>query len=130
MVYFPFRPTPWKYFGGVTALSLNDFQRINGFSNSFWGWGGEDDMLYRRVMAENLTVTRAFDGQATPIAHYKTLSHKKATPNPDRMKVIEKGLARFKMDGLSDLQYERISLELKPLYTHILVDIKPYNTTS
>ena len=26
--------------GGVTALSVADFQRLNGFSNGYWGWGG------------------------------------------------------------------------------------------
>ena len=124
------RPTPWKYFGGVTAFAATDFQRINGFSNSFWGWGGEDDQLYQRVLAQNLTVTRPFDGQETPVVHYKTLSHKKATPNPDRMKVIEEGSARFKMDGLIDLKYERLDMQLKPLYTRILVDIQPGNTTT
>jgi hypothetical protein len=44
-----FRPTSANHFGGMTALSTNDFQSVNGFSNSFWGWGGEDDQLYQRV---------------------------------------------------------------------------------
>lgn len=38
-----------KYFGGVVAFSNNDFVRIDGFPNTFWGWGGEDDELQRRV---------------------------------------------------------------------------------
>ena len=36
------------FFGGVEALSREHFELINGFSNIFWGWGGEDDNLYFR----------------------------------------------------------------------------------
>jgi predicted glycosyltransferase involved in capsule biosynthesis len=50
-----FRPTSANHFGGVTALSTNDFQSVNGFSNSFWGWGGEDDQLYQRVKRRQVT---------------------------------------------------------------------------
>ena len=37
---------------------MTDFQQINGYSNIFWGGGGEDDQFYNRIRAENLTVTK------------------------------------------------------------------------
>lgn len=123
-----YRPTPPSYFGGVTAFSTNDFQTVNGFSNSFWGWGAEDDQLYLRVKFHNMTVARAYEGQPSLVrlVRYKTLSHKKAVPNPERKLVLKEGSARYKIDGLNDLRYKRIYFELKPLYTHIIVDIQPY----
>ena len=37
-----------NYFGGVTAISSEQFEQINGFSNIFWGWGSEDDDFLER----------------------------------------------------------------------------------
>lgn len=42
---FTFRLRYKGYFGGVTALSRDQFFKVNGFSNAYWGWGGEDDDL-------------------------------------------------------------------------------------
>ena len=35
-------------FGGIVMFSKDNFAKVNGFSNLFWGWGAEDDDLYRR----------------------------------------------------------------------------------
>ena len=37
-----------QIFGGAGSFSREHFKLINGFSNKFWGWGGEDDDLYKR----------------------------------------------------------------------------------
>ena len=37
-----------NYFGGAAVFTAEQFKRINGFSNLFWGWGGEDDDSYNR----------------------------------------------------------------------------------
>jgi len=44
-------------FGGIEAFSTEHFQLINGFSNQFFGWGGEDDNLYDRLVY--VFITRA-----------------------------------------------------------------------
>ncbi|KAF1741956.1 hypothetical protein MXB_4411, partial [Myxobolus squamalis] len=37
-----------KFVGGVIAAGKDDFISVNGFSNCFWGYGGEDDEFYQR----------------------------------------------------------------------------------
>ena len=50
---------PYKtYFGGVSAISVEHFKLVNGFSNQFWGWGAEDDDMAKRLRINSLNVTR------------------------------------------------------------------------
>uniref|UniRef100_H3BCF4 Beta-1,4-galactosyltransferase n=1 Tax=Latimeria chalumnae TaxID=7897 RepID=H3BCF4_LATCH len=60
-----------EFFGGVSGLTVEQFQKINGFPNAFWGWGGEDDDLWNRVQFAGYTVTRP-EGD---IGKYKSIPH-------------------------------------------------------
>lgn len=46
--YVFFRLPYLNYFGGVSAMSKHQFLKINGFPNNYWGWGGEDDDIFKR----------------------------------------------------------------------------------
>jgi len=45
---FPYRLPYSTLFGGAEALTNSQFTKMNGFSNDFWGWGGEDDDISAR----------------------------------------------------------------------------------
>jgi hypothetical protein len=51
------------YFGGVTMFSKTAFEKINGYSNLYWGWGFEDDDLLFRSKKENLLLDTAMIGK-------------------------------------------------------------------
>ncbi|XP_050499794.1 beta-1,4-N-acetylgalactosaminyltransferase bre-4 [Diabrotica virgifera virgifera] len=111
---------PYKnIFGGVTALTTQHFSLVNGFSNSFWGWGGEDDDIFNRLQAHKLDVTR----YSSVIARYKMLRHQKAKPNPQRYNLLKEGKKKYTIDGLNSLHYKVLQKQKKMLYTWILVDI-------
>lgn len=43
-----------EYFGGITMFPMEDFKKINGFSNKYWGWGFEDDDLLWRCKLKGI----------------------------------------------------------------------------
>jgi len=44
----------------IVKESLNFFFQMNGFSNSYWGWGGEDDDMNQRIKKKGFRVIRPF----------------------------------------------------------------------
>ena len=58
----------FRYFGGVTMFSVEDFLSINGYSNNYWGWGFEDDDLFHRVTHGGLF----FDVEKVGVKNYNT----------------------------------------------------------
>ena len=60
-----------SYFGGMTLFPSNIFEKINGFSNLYWGWGFEDDDLRYRCVKKDVpfkkTISDTFTKQKLPI---------------------------------------------------------------
>lgn len=51
------------YFGGVTMFSSDTFERVNGYSNLYWGWGFEDDDLLFRVNQKKIPLDSKIIGK-------------------------------------------------------------------
>ena len=51
------------YFGGVTMFSMETFEKINGYSNLYWGWGFEDDDLLFRCKQKNIELDSKIIGK-------------------------------------------------------------------
>lgn len=47
-----------EYFGGVTLFPLEDFRKINGYSNKYRGWGFEDNDLLLRAIESKLPLKK------------------------------------------------------------------------
>ncbi|XP_055589435.1 beta-1,4-N-acetylgalactosaminyltransferase bre-4-like [Uranotaenia lowii] len=108
-------------FGGVSAMTTKQFRTVNGFSNSFWGWGGEDDDMSNRLKHVGFHIAR----YPINIARYTMLSHKKEKANPKRYEKLVTGAKRYDSDGLNSLHYQLVNLIRKPLYTWVHVEISP-----
>lgn len=118
---FGFKLPYTTIFGGVSAMTVKQFRTVNGFSNSFWGWGGEDDDMSNRLKHVGFHIAR----YPINIARYTMLSHKKEKANPKRYEKLNTGSKRFDSDGLNSLHYQLINLIRKPLYTWVHVAISP-----
>ena len=49
-IHFAYRVKYALIFGGATAFTSAQFEKANGHSNEFYGWGGEDDDLAKRFV--------------------------------------------------------------------------------
>ena len=47
-----------QHFGGITGFTRNQMKAVNGYSNVYWGWGSEDDDMYKRVRYHGYQITR------------------------------------------------------------------------
>ncbi|KAI7797879.1 hypothetical protein IRJ41_020748 [Triplophysa rosa] len=59
------------YFGGVSAMTVDQFHQVNGFPNTYWG--GEDDDLRILIQLQKMTIV------CTPaeVARYTMVFHKR-----------------------------------------------------
>lgn len=113
---------PYKsLIGGVMSMIGQQFQLVNGFSNRFFGWGGEDDDFMNRLRLKGLKLTR----WPKEVSRYTMLPHKKESPNPNRQELLRAGPMNVGTDGLSSLEYKMLRMDEFPLYTRFLVNLEP-----
>jgi len=97
------------FFGTLSVLPLDVMDKVNGYSNNFWGWGREDTNLSRRIRDKNIKIYNA-DPKITSI---KSLPHKDAhtlgIKNMDMEKVDNEDIKSGYKSGLSDLQYSIVN---------------------
>lgn len=106
-----------RYFGGVTLLPNDKFEKINGFSNEYWGYGAEDDCLRRKFEAMNITI-QSRECRFTSLPHPKNADHDLRMKNFARLKQpIIWG------DGLTSCHYEVVHCEDFENYTLLQVKL-------
>lgn len=110
------------FFGGVSGLTVEQFRKINGFPNAFWGWGGEDDDLWNRVSYAGYNVTRP-EGE---IGKYKSIPHhhRGEVQFLGRYKLLRYSKERQHLDGLNNLNYTP-EVSVSSLYKNISVNLHP-----
>uniref|UniRef100_A0A8C3QTK4 Beta-1,4-galactosyltransferase n=1 Tax=Cyanoderma ruficeps TaxID=181631 RepID=A0A8C3QTK4_9PASS len=111
-----------EFFGGVSGLTVEQFQKINGFPNAFWGWGGEDDDLWNRVQFAGYSVTRpeGDTGKYKSIPHH----HRGEVQFLGRYALLRKSKERQALDGLNNLNYFP-NVTYDALYKNITVNLTP-----
>jgi hypothetical protein len=88
------------FLGGVIGFNKEDFEKINGFPNTFFGWGGEDDALYNRCVTNNIDIYRPQVGK------YELDEHSSPTTyelNKSKKKSILDDLKNWHKDGIKQL---------------------------
>jgi len=112
------------YLGGVCLFNKDDFIKLNGFSNGYWGWGAEDDDMFFRISKSDLGLIRR-NGLFESIHHQAhRLNSEVYKTNLDRLKRISLG-EEVDLSGLFDLTYKVVAEKhfKNPNYTMYSIDI-------
>lgn len=88
------RPYEHKFYKAF-SVDPRIYEKINGMTNQCWGWGSEDDDLFTRLAAENISVeARAMIMEELFHDHLTDVSNQWTYP-----------AGWYKEDGLSSLEY-------------------------
>ncbi|KAM3612711.1 uncharacterized protein V6R79_013139 [Siganus canaliculatus] len=111
-----------QYFGGVSSMSKDQYLKINGFPNNYWGWGGEDDDIYNRLVSKGMSISRPTGemGKCRMIRHQRD---KQNEPNPQRFDRIAHTRETMHKDGINSLSYKVVKVDKFDLYTMVTVDV-------
>lgn len=89
--------------GSVIGIDKESFLKINGYPNSFWGWGGEDNNLLMRCNYHNIKIFIPKEGDALDIEYDQ--DGKNISP--------DKKLKMLKVNNLKeDYKYEKLLLSV------------------
>ena len=100
-----------NFLGGIIAFSGKAFEAVNGFPVICWGWGGEDDALRGRLVANRITVYRPSEPQtglemALPAAKDTKNIPAMVDANKNEALLLDEQI--WRMNGLNSLQYNII----------------------
>jgi hypothetical protein len=107
--------------GGVMLFRKRDFLAVNGYSNEYWGWGGEDDDMGFRLRHFRLPIDRSRRGR------YRSLPHARAAGPGTALH--RRNLTRlwshydYRQDGLSTLAYRVLEVVDGPGFKRYLIDV-------
>lgn len=101
-----------KYFGGIVSFSARDMVAINGFPNTFWGWGGEDDEMQKRCEAAQIKWEGVPQGTITDLEQMSLQEKLGFLKQHKKWKCFVKWEAlnehekTWRTNGLQDLDYD------------------------
>lgn len=108
---FNFIPRPSNELGGVTLIDKNNFLKVNGYCNNYWGWGVEDNDFALRCSLKGVPfLTR--QGKFMSLAHkpngdtYGDTPSLETLKNREHFKNIQNNIEQLFSDGISTLEYE------------------------
>ncbi|VDN13415.1 unnamed protein product [Dibothriocephalus latus] len=94
-----------SFLGGVTAFSWRHIETINGASNLFYGWGGEDDELAVRLQLNNIEVDRP-SGTMGVFAEFDRNHPRDRNPKRKELLKPKSVASRWRNDGINQTRYQ------------------------
>jgi xylosylprotein 4-beta-galactosyltransferase len=135
--YHPIYHYP-TYVGGILMITCKDFERVNGMSPLYWGWGREDDNFYVRMKLAGMTIERPSNLSTNYTNTFRHIHdrgvHKRDYAKYGKQK--EEGRKIYPEMGFNTTKYQIINKEIKKTnegVEYIMLDVNincDYNLTS
>ena len=132
-----------RYSGGAVQALLNDWYAVNGYANTYSGWGGEDDDLYHRFRLagflsyahhRHTRLRHAKKGfgkctciDSSPSSEEQKRRHIGYRSIVQKIKRMKHGSEEWKSDGLNSLQF-RIDEESVDEYGTVHLKVETFPT--
>jgi len=100
------------FMGGIISFNEKTYKKVNGFPNRFFGWGGEDDAIYNRMVTNDVAIGKIICDQPTEKdINIKEMNHQNTSEieeltNKNKKFNILNDLKNWKNDGLNTLKYK------------------------
>jgi predicted glycosyltransferase involved in capsule biosynthesis len=114
------------FLGGIISFNKDTFVKVNGYPTNFFGWGGEDDSLYNRLVTNDIPVYYPETNEKIEIkemSHVPTTDIKELT-NSNKQNNILSDLKNWRSNGLKQLKY-KINDKISMNYENVI----KYNVT-
>ena len=123
-----------EYLGGIISISGKNFKDLNGYPNNYWGWGGEDDELRRRVNDINLEIEnpKEEDCEITDLEEMnledklQLLRENKDWKNMKKNELKEEHNSTWRENGVNSIEGEYTSItdeKINDYTTKIIVEL-------
>ena len=120
------------FLGALLSFSSKNFEKVNGYPNNFWGWGGEDDSLINRLIANK--ISSIYYPKKGAIIDTEEGIDLKTIDVKDKINSVEKDMVKHEKlyddfsiwseNGLNTLNYKILErVELNRFTSQIRVDL-------
>ena len=101
-----------QFLGGIISFDEKSYEKINGYPNKFFGWGGEDDAMYDRLVTNNISVynitlspTSSTQLTIKEMTHQPTSEIEQLTNKNKKFNILN-DLNNWKKDGINSIKYK------------------------
>ena len=119
-----------NFLGRVLKTNKETYKKLNGFPNTFYGWGGEDDAFANRIHATGEVVYRPAERNAGYEMETKNdifLDKDSEEREKHKLEELVSDTIMWKINGLNSLQYTIVNVEsLGKNARKITVQLSPY----
>ncbi len=105
-----------SFFGGIVSFNKKDYSKINGFPNTRFLWGGEDDIMLNRIVINKMKIIKPKDSSLENKGLIydmgpETSANLTKKENEGKKLDILKDLKNWKSNGLNSLKYEILDFD-------------------